>query len=387
MSGRRRPETGLVIAWGGAAVAVAVAVALVVVLLLPAPAPSSAAQTAGPASTGLDATESTLLAVEPVKPAPAPGFTLTDQRAHPSSLGDFRGRAVVLSFNDDRCTDICTLLAQVVAAADRDLGATRAHVAFVSVNANPYHPSVADVRSWTDAHGLGAVPNWTYDTGSPARLAAVAKAYGETVRLDPTTRTIEHGTDLVFIDPAGEERLIGLYGTETADTAAFGHALADAAVSMLPAGERGTVGGAEAAPPSSGSGIASLPRLGGHGAPVSLRNPGRFTVLTFFSSTCTACRSELPGIEREHRSAKGRTAFVGVDVADSAAAAQRLLASTGVSYPVGVDATGAAAARFGATGLPYTVILDPSGRAVTTHPGLLTADQLHYLLQVLPAAG
>lgn len=387
MTARRRPEIGLVIAWGSAAAAVAVAVALVVVLLLPAPPGASAQATAGPASTGLGRTESALLAVEPVRHVPAPGFTLTDQHGRPSSLADFRGRAVVLSFNDDRCTDICTLLAQDVAAADRDLGPTVAHVAFVSVNANPYHPSVEDVRAWSDAHGVGGLANWTYDTGAPAQLAAVAKAYGETVRLDPKTRTIEHGTDLVFIDPAGEERLIGLYGTETADTAAFGHALADAAVSLLPAGERGRVGGSEGTAAHAAGDAPALPRLGAPGTSIAVQHPGRFTVLTFFASTCSVCVSELPGIEREYRAAHGSAAFVGVDVADSARAAEALVRRAGVTYPVGVDATGAVAARYGATGLPFTVILDPSGHPVTTHPGLLTADQLAYLLQVLPAAG
>lgn len=388
MSVRRTAPPGPVLLWGAAAGALAAAVVLAVLALSPVASNASAAPTAGPADSGLGIADTALLAAEPMAPTPAPGFTLTDQHGHRSSLSDFRGRAVVLSFNDDRCTDICTLLAQDVVAADRDLGANRSEVAFVSVNANPYYPSSADVRKWTDAHGLGSVANWSYDTGSPARLAEVAKAFGETVKLDPKARSIEHGTRILFLDPEGRERLIGMYGTETADTAAFGHALADAAVSVLPADRRhpvrGTAAGASAGRGASApGGPIRLPQLGG-GKPVTLGGGSRYTVLTFFSSTCTVCSTELPGIEREYRATGSKVVYLGIDVADQDAAALRLVRRSGVRYPVGVDRNGAAAARFGATGLPYTVILDPSGRVVTSHPGLLTADQLDYLLKVLP---
>ena len=165
MSGARRLDPVLTVLWGAACLAVAAAVALAVVAFLPS---GSAATPAGPGETGLSSAETTLLAAEPMTPTAAPGFTLTDQHGRRSRLSDFRGRAVVLSFNDDRCTDICTLFAEDVVAADRDLGADRSRVAFVSVNANPFFPAVADVREWSDAHGLGDVANWTYDTGSPS---------------------------------------------------------------------------------------------------------------------------------------------------------------------------------------------------------------------------
>ena len=51
------------------------------------------------------------------------------------------------------------VLALDVAAADRDLGTLAKHVAFVSINANPHRPAVADVKAWTDAHGLGSADN------------------------------------------------------------------------------------------------------------------------------------------------------------------------------------------------------------------------------------
>ena len=55
----------------------------------------------------------------------APGFSLTDQRGVVVGLSEFRGKAVLLAFIDDRCTQVCPLLAQEFVIVDRDLGAER----------------------------------------------------------------------------------------------------------------------------------------------------------------------------------------------------------------------------------------------------------------------
>lgn len=381
-----RIRRGPVVLWTVCSLLVALAVVLVVVDLTPAG--SAAAHAPADPGTGLSAADAGLLSAVAVADGDRPGFALTDQRGHRVALDDLRGRAVVLTFDDDECTDICTLYAQDVLAASRDLGADRSRVAFVSVNANPYHPAVADVRAWTDEHGLGATAGWYSLTGSPTELAAVAKAWGESVRLDAADRTIEHGTDIAFLDPSGRERIAGMYGTASADTAYFGHALADAAVSLLPASERRPVAGTSGPVDATGAltsrpGAFSLAALGHPGDRVATSSK-QVTVLVFFSSTCAVCASELPGIEQEHRARGSDFAFLGVDVADQDAAAQRLVRATGLRFPVGVDPSGATAARFGIADLPSTVLLAPDGTVLTSHPGLLTADQLDYLLQVLP---
>ena len=69
--------------------------------------------------------------------APMLDFSLTDQHRFPITLAQFAGRVVVFSFNGDECKCLCTLLAQYVAAAHRDVGPLSKCVAFVSINANP----------------------------------------------------------------------------------------------------------------------------------------------------------------------------------------------------------------------------------------------------------
>ncbi|MGC8474697.1 MAG: SCO family protein, partial [Candidatus Dormibacteria bacterium] len=53
---------------------------------------------------------------------PAANFTLTDQYDRPVSLSDFRGKVVLLAFNDAQCTTVCPLTTTVMADAKRMLG-------------------------------------------------------------------------------------------------------------------------------------------------------------------------------------------------------------------------------------------------------------------------
>src|SRR5204862_6956979 len=53
-----------------------------------------------------------MMQLSPVPHAAAPGFTLTDQAAHPLSRARLRGTVVVLEFMDPHCTDICPIMSQ-----------------------------------------------------------------------------------------------------------------------------------------------------------------------------------------------------------------------------------------------------------------------------------
>jgi cytochrome oxidase Cu insertion factor (SCO1/SenC/PrrC family)/thiol-disulfide isomerase/thioredoxin len=324
----------------------------------------------------------------------APNFTLTDQYGRPVSLQQFRGRSIVLSFNDDRCTDICTLLAQDIIAADRDLGPVGRHIVFLSVNANPYYPQVSSVRAWTEQHGLAHLDNWIFLTGAPAQLEQVWKRYGVEVIEDPVTRTVVHSTELYFIDTAGRQRAIGSFGTATADTEVFAHALAQMAVDDLPATEQGPVAG-PSAPSASQSPTAigaqapafALPVLGEpHRSVTSTSLLGAISVVNFWSSTCTACERELPALERAFADLGSRVHFVGIDVADSPTAALHLARRLGVRYPLVSDRSGQVASTYQIPGLPFTAIISPHDKLEVLHPGTFTTEQLEYIVENLDPA-
>jgi cytochrome oxidase Cu insertion factor (SCO1/SenC/PrrC family) len=337
---------------------------------------------------------STVLEVNPLMTlgTPAPAFTLTDQNGARTSLSAFTGKAVVLTFGDDKCTDLCTLLAEDVLAADKDLGSGASNIQFVSINANTFYPSVAATKSWTDSHGLGHTANWRFLTGKSATLAALAKRYGVEVDLHPKTRTIDHGTELFFISPNGDEEQIGDFGTESANTAEFSHSMAQLANELLPVNERHTVGGStgttsqqvdtaigKTPPPI------ELPALGSNTATTLSADRGKYIAVNFWSPTCSLCVHELPAMEQVYRSEGAKVAVIGIDASDPGGAGVAFAARAGATYPMLSDAQGAIDAQYEIPGLPYTVILDPNGKVVVRHPGEMTAEQLVYILNTLTA--
>lgn len=329
----------------------------------------------------------------PTDPVAAPGYRLTDQHGRVVDAAGLRGKVVVLTFNDDRCLDQCAMLAGDIIAADHDLTASaRAHIAFVSINANPYYPTAEDVRTWSDQHGLGDVPNWSFLTGTPAQLSAAARAYDVPIQLDPATRSVAHGSQIFVIDPAGRIVEQAAFGIESADTAPFGHGLAALADDALPASLRGPVGGANlTAVVPGGTDIGDTPDpvtgpalIGA--VPGADPTRGRYTVLDFWSSTCAACDTQLPDDQAEADALGPSVAFLGVDVGDTAAAGQAVVRRTHITFPVLRDPAGTQAARFRVGELPYTVILSPTGTVLVRHPGLFTTEELDYTLRSLDTA-
>src|SRR5690348_2956013 len=65
----------------------------------------------------------------------APDFKLVDESGHFVSLHAFRGKVVILAFNDSECTTICPLTTSAMVAARNMLGRAAAHVQLLGVNA------------------------------------------------------------------------------------------------------------------------------------------------------------------------------------------------------------------------------------------------------------
>ncbi|MFC4243205.1 redoxin domain-containing protein [Gryllotalpicola reticulitermitis] len=392
---QRPPRRNAWMLWTGAGVVLALVAVLIIVAM-------TGAGSAGAASSGgddylragLNKPTADLLALDPMTDegtVKAPTVDLTDENGAPLTLAQFRGKVAIVTVNDDRCTDECALFAQDIQAADKDLtAAERADIAFVSINANPYYPTPADELAWSTQHGLSSLSNWHYGTGTPAQLSKTWNAWGEPVELDAKTRTVQHGTDIFVVGPNGDEVDLAQFGDGSADTAPFGHGLAQLAVDALPSSERGHVAGSDLpAPLPGGTGVGdtppavTLPKLTGAGTVSTSSDRGKYTVLNFWASSCSACTTEMPDFEREYSELGGKVAFLGVDVSDATDAARTFAAKYGVSYPLVSDTKGATAGRFRVTGLPYTVILSPTGKVLIRHPGAFTHDELDFVLDDL----
>jgi peroxiredoxin len=87
---------------------------------------------------------------------------------------------------------------------------------------------------------------------------------------------------------------------------------------------------------------------------------GRPLVIKFFAEYCAPCWRSLPEIERLHR-AHGGVTFIGVSEDETEAAAYRIRARFGLSFPIVHDRGRGLGGRFRVTALPMTFVMDRQG--------------------------
>src|SRR6202034_4763047 len=67
----------------------------------------------------------------------APNFTLTDQFGQPVSLRSYRGKVVILAFNDSECTTVCPLTTAALVDAKAMRGSAGRQVQLLGIDAHP----------------------------------------------------------------------------------------------------------------------------------------------------------------------------------------------------------------------------------------------------------
>ena len=298
---------------------------------------------------------------------PAPDFTLTDQFDRRVSLHSFRGKVVILAFNDSECTTICPLTTTAMVHARAMLGAAARDVQLLGIDANPTATSVADVRSYSQVHGM--VHLWHFLTGSPSALKQVWKAYKIEVAIEQGE--IDHTPALFMIDPQG--RLTRLYLTQQSYAAVgqLGQLLAREASGLLPGHPRvrSSLSYAEI------SGVGPSVRTvvaGSDGERIAL-GPGNTPRLYLFFATWDQEVTNLSGALDEldsYQSSAARDHLPGLTAVDeasvepSAGALPSFLAklSHPVQYPVAIDQSGRVADGYGVQDEPWFVLVSSTGR-------------------------
>jgi protein SCO1/2 len=142
-----------------------------------------------------------------------PDTVLTDQEGRPLSLGDWRGRAVAVTFIYLRCPlpQFCPLMdrrfAEVQLAVERD-PALADRVRLLSVSFDPE----ADTPAALAAHAakLGAHPaRWRFATAPAATIDRFAAHFGVNV-IREADRTITHNLRTALVGPDG--RIAAIHG-------------------------------------------------------------------------------------------------------------------------------------------------------------------------------
>jgi cytochrome oxidase Cu insertion factor (SCO1/SenC/PrrC family) len=167
---------------------------------------------AAPRPSGIPASVSTSLANEmlltPLSHNAAPGFTLTDQAGRTMTLSALRGKVVVLEFMDPHCTDICPIVSQEFVDAYHQLGPAARKVAFIAINVNRYHASVADMAAYSRQEALNTIPSWHFFTGPLPALKTAWRDYNIEVQAPNPDADIVHTSALYFIDSQGREAFL-----------------------------------------------------------------------------------------------------------------------------------------------------------------------------------
>jgi protein SCO1 len=137
----------------------------------------------------------------------ASDFQLTDQNGSIISLSDFRGKVVVLTFIDPKCTDTCPITAVHFREVHRKLNPEEAtEVVFLGVNVNTEASSVTEMLETTRAWHLDEIPGWHLLTGSQDVLAPIWKDYGVSAVHSHDGNSIMHTPGTFLIDTSGQKR-------------------------------------------------------------------------------------------------------------------------------------------------------------------------------------
>jgi protein SCO1 len=137
----------------------------------------------------------------------APDFQLTNQQGSLIRLSDFRGKVVVLTFMDSKCTDTCPITAVHFREVYKKLNKNEAgQVVFLGVNVNTEAGEVPDVLESTRAWHLDEIPSWHFLTGDQEMLEPIWKDYGVSAVHSHEGNSIMHTPGTFLIDKLGQKR-------------------------------------------------------------------------------------------------------------------------------------------------------------------------------------
>jgi cytochrome c biogenesis protein CcmG/thiol:disulfide interchange protein DsbE len=353
------------IVWLGVAAAVALVVAVTAIGL----ATRKSSQSGRP--TSALATNPNLDPGTPLTGA-APEFTLTNQFGQRISMHSFRGRVVLLAFNDSECTTICPLTTTAMVEAKGLLGAAGRQVALLGIDANPDATPISDVRAYSRAHGM--LHEWDFVTGSLPSLKRVWRAYKIEVQIEQGQ--IDHTPALFVIDSQG--RLAKLYMTQMSYDSVdqLGQELAQEASKLLPGHPRvKSLRAYDQIAPIGPATTVTLPQAdGGQVVLGPGRGPRLFVFFASWVSQTSNLAGELESLNRyrSEATARGLPTVTAVDEASVEPTPQALPGflrglPRALSYPVAIDRGGRVADGYEVQDQPWLVLTSATGRILWYH--------------------
>lgn len=133
-------------------------------------------------------------------------FTLVDQTGRRVTDRDFRGRYMLIYFGYTHCPDECPTELQAIGRAIDELGPLGDRVTPVFISVDPGRDTPAVIGKYVRAFH----PRMVGLTGTPAEIAAVARAYqvpykvGKPSEPEAGDYSVSHNLFLYLVDPRGK---------------------------------------------------------------------------------------------------------------------------------------------------------------------------------------
>lgn len=184
-----------------------------------------------------------LMGLKYIANATAPGFKLTTQSNTPWSLRDAKGKAVVVTFENSTCNDICPVLGAEIKQSEQRLGANASKVIFAIVNTDPKSLLVQRDPPVLSIPRLQTYANVYFLTSKLSNLNKVWTKYGVIIRVGAKANQVLHNDVMYFIGTSGQlealatpfadESAKGVYSLSAIDIAHFAQGIANTASSLL----------------------------------------------------------------------------------------------------------------------------------------------------------
>lgn len=120
-----------------------------------------------------------------------------------------------------------------------------------------------------------------------------------------------------------------------------------------------------------------------NGKGVQIGQPGKVTVLNFWTSWCPSCREEMPELQQFATAHRSDVDYWGINIQETADKVSAFVVNNNYTMPVLLDTDGSVAATFQINAIPTTLVIDRTGIIRFRKLGGVTQAELENVLHGL----
>lgn len=111
---------------------------------------------------------------------------------------------------------------------------------------------------------------------------------------------------------------------------------------------------------------------------------GKPVLINFYASWCLSCGGEVEDVDKVYKElGKERAVFVGVAIQDTETKARQFVKKHKMTYPAGIDDSGAIRKAYGIYGMPVSFFVDKNGVIARIYAGGMSEEIIRHELDKL----